>query len=89
VVREHVRGEAGFSICDVLAQGSDEMRLGTNCRIVRKGGDLVQQEVPDSCAGRAGEDGLLEGLWSSLASSAGWVLVLVEPRGMGGQITFC
>jgi len=34
---------------------------------MRQGGDLFQQEAADPCAGRAGEDGVLEGLWSSLA----------------------
>ena len=55
---------------------------------MRQGGDFFQQEASDPCAGRAGEDGVLEGLWSSLAPWVGWVRVLVEPRGVGGQIAF-
>jgi len=53
---------------------------------VRQGGDFLQQEISDPCAGRAGKDGVLEGLWSSPASWAGRVGVLVEPRGVGSQV---
>jgi len=56
---------------------------------MRQGGDFFQQEASDLCAGRAGEDGVREGLWSSLAPWAGWVRVLVEPRGVGGQVALC
>jgi len=48
---------------------------------------VLHQEVSDPCTGRAGEDTVVEGLRSDLASWAGWVWVLVEPRGVRGQIT--
>jgi len=65
-----------------------EEGIGPNCCVVRQGGDLFQQEAPDPCVGRAGEDGVLEALGSGLAPQAGWVKVLVEPGGVGGQIAF-
>jgi len=58
--------------------------MGPYCCVVRQGGDLFQQEVSDPCAGRAAEDGVLKGLWSSPAPWTGWVRVLVEPQGVGG-----
>jgi len=79
VVGEHVRGETRFGVYDVLAQCSYEEEIGPYCCVMRQGGDILQQEVPDPCAGRAGEDGLLEGFWSDLASWASWGWVLVEP----------
>ena len=50
---------------------------------------LLSEEISDPCAGRAGENGVLEGLWSSPASWAGRVRVLVEPRGEGSQVALC
>jgi len=56
---------------------------------MRQGGGFFQQEASDPGAGRAGEDGMLEELVSSPAPWTGWVRVLVEPRGVGGQVVFC
>jgi len=39
--------------------------------------------------GRAGKDGVLEGLWFSSAAGAGKVWVLIEPRGVCGQVALC
>jgi len=78
-VEEHVRGVTGLCICDVLASCSYEKGFRLYCRIMRQRGDIFEQEVSDPCAGRAGEDGVLEGLWSGFAPRAGWVSVLVAP----------
>ena len=44
-----------------------------------EGGDLLEYEVPDPCASGAGEDGVLEGVWSGSTVGAGQVWVLVAP----------
>ena len=49
----------------------------------------MEQEVPDPCAGRAGEDGVLEGLRSSPAQLPGWVRALGEPGGVGSLVALC
>jgi len=85
---KHVRGKAGFRVCDLLAKCLCEEGIRPYCCVVRQGADIFQQEIPDPCAGRAGEDGVLEGLWSSPEPWTGWVRVLVEPRGVGGQVAF-
>jgi len=79
-------GKPVFRVCDVLALCLYEEGIGPYCCVMRQGGDFFQQEASDLCAGRAGADGMLEGLWSSLAPWAGWVRVLVKPRGVGGLI---
>ena len=56
---------------------------------MRKGGDLLQQAISDPCEGKAAEDGVLEGRWSSPASWAGQVRILVEPHRVGSQEAFC
>jgi len=89
VVGEHVWGKTGFRVRDVLGYCSYEEGIGPYCYVMRQGGGLFQQEALDPCAGRTGEDCVLEGLWSSAAPWTGWVRVLVEPRGVGGQVAFC
>jgi len=51
---------------------------------IRRGSDHIvascaREQASDPCAGRAGVDGLLAGLWSSPTPWTGWVRVLVEP----------
>ena len=52
---------------------------------MRKGGDMVQQEVSNPWAGRAGEDGVLEGLWSDSASWEGWVWLSLNLEGWAAR----
>jgi len=56
--------------------------------VVFEGGGLFQEEVSGFRSGRAGEDGVLEGLWMDSAAGACQVWVLVEPGGVGGHLAF-
>jgi len=42
VVGEHVRGEAGLRVRDVLAYGSSEVGFGRYCCVMPEGGDIFQ-----------------------------------------------
>ena len=79
MVGEHVQGEAGLHVLDVLAEGSYEVGFRPDGHAMPEGGHIFQEEVSDSCVGRAGEDCVLEGLWLSPAAWAGKFWVLVGP----------